>query len=143
MQHLLTAIILVPVIGGLATVGYSLLPGRRESNYKWIALAFSVADFMLSLLLIKGSGAGTGEFRLVDDVMWIGSIGARYHVGVDGISLWLVLLTTLLMPIAILSSWTAIQKRQLSYYLFLQLLAGAMVGVFVSSSKLRWCQCSF
>ncbi len=132
MQHLLTAIILVPVIGGLATVGYSLLPGRRESNYKWIALAFSVADFMLSLLLIKGSGAGMREFRLVDDVMWIGSIGARYHVGVDGISLWLVLLTTLLMPIAILSSWTAIQKRQLSYYLFLQLLAGAMVGVFVS-----------
>ena len=132
MQHLLTAIILVPVIGGFATVGYSLLHGRRESNYKWIALAFSVADFILSLLLIKGSGAGTGEFRLVDDVMWIGSIGAHYHVGVDGISLWLVLLTTLLMPIAILSSWTAIQKRQLSYYLFLQLLAGAMVGVFVS-----------
>src|SRR6267143_1349070 len=132
MQHLLTAIILVPVIGGLATVGYSLLPGRRESNYKWIALTFSVADFMLSLLLIKGSGAGMREFRLVDDVMWIGSIGAHYHVGVDGISLWLVLLTTLLMPIAILSSWTAIQKRQLSYYLFLQLLAGAMVGVFVS-----------
>src|SRR6266550_4217763 len=132
MQHLLTAIILVPVIGGLATVAYSLLPGRRESNYKWIALAFSVADFMLSLLLIKGSGAGVREFRLVDDVLWIGSIGAHYHVGVDGISLWLVLLTTLLMPIAILSSWTAIQKRQLSYYLFLQLLAGAMVGVFVS-----------
>src|SRR5882762_3421836 len=132
MQHLLTAIILAPVIGGLATVGYSLLPGRRESNYKWIALAFSVADFMLSLLLIKGSGAGTGEFRLVDDVLWIGSIGAHYHIGVDGISLWLVLLTTLLMPIAILSSWTSIQKRQLSYYMFLLLLLSAMIGVFVS-----------
>src|SRR6266436_2869209 len=132
MQHLLTAIILVPVIGGLATVGYSLLPGRRESNYKWIALAFSVADFMLSLLLIKGSGAGMREFRLVDDVMWIGSIGARYHVGVDGISLWLVLLTTLLMPIAILSSWTAIQKRQLSYYALMLLLESAMIGVFIS-----------
>ena len=65
-------------------------------------------------------------------MLWIGSIGARYHVGVDGISLWLVILTTLLMPIAILSSWTAIQKRQLSYYVFLQLLAGAMIGVFVS-----------
>ncbi|MEP6741831.1 MAG: NADH-quinone oxidoreductase subunit M [bacterium] len=131
-QHLLTAIILLPVIGGLVTVAYSLIPGRRESNYKWIAFAFSVADFILSLLLIKGIGAGTRDFRFVDDVLWIGSIGARYHVGIDGISLWLVLLTTLLMPIAILSSWTAIQKRQLSYYLFLQLLAGAMVGVFVS-----------
>ncbi len=132
MQHLLTAIILLPVIGGLVIVAYSLLPGRRESNYKWIALVFSIVGFLISLPLIKGVGAGTRDFRFVDDVLWIGSIGARYHVGVDGISLWLVLLTTLLMPIAILSSWTAIKKRQLSYYLFLQLLAGAMVGVFVS-----------
>jgi NADH-quinone oxidoreductase subunit M len=132
MQHLLTAIILLPVVGGLAIVAYSLVPGRRESGYKWIALAFSVADFLISLPLIKGISAGTRDFQFVDNVLWIGSLGARYHVGVDGISLWLVLLTTLLMPIAILSSWTAIQKRQLSYYLFLQLLAGAMVGVFVS-----------
>ncbi len=131
-QYLLTAIILVPVIGALATVAYSLLPGKRESNYKWIALGFSVADFGLSLLLIPGVGAGTKDFRFVEDVLWIGSIGAHYHLGVDGISLWLVLLTTLLMPIAILSSWTAIHKRQLAYYLFLGLLAGAMIGVFVS-----------
>jgi NADH-quinone oxidoreductase subunit M len=131
-QHLLTAIILVPVIGALATVAYSLLPGKRESNYKWIALGFSLADFALSLLLIRGVGVGTKGFLFVEDVLWIGSIGAHYHVGVDGISLWLVLLTTLLMPIAILSSWTAIHKRQLAYYLFLGLLAGAMIGVFVS-----------
>jgi NADH-quinone oxidoreductase subunit M len=113
-------------------VGYSLLPGQRESNYKWIALAFSIVDFGFSLLLIRGLGAGTAEFRFVEDVLWIGSIGAHYHLGVDGISLWLVLLTTLLMPIAILSSWTAIQKRQLSYYMFLLLLLSAMIGVFVS-----------
>jgi len=131
-QHLLTAIILLPVVGALATVAYSFLPSKRESNYKWIALGFSVVDFALSLLLVRGIGAGTKDFRFVEDVLWIGSIGAHYHLGVDGISLWLVLLTTLLMPIAILSSWTAIQKRQLSYYLFLLLLSSAMVGVFVS-----------
>ena len=131
-QHLLTAIILLPVVGALATVAYSFLSSKRESNYKWIALGFSVVDFAFSLLLIRGSGAGTKGFRFVEDVLWIGSIGAHYHLGVDGISLWLVLLTTLLMPIAILSSWTAIQKRQLSYYLFLLLLSSAMVGVFVS-----------
>src|SRR5882672_7706333 len=131
-QHLLTAIILLPVFGALATVAYSLLPIKRESNYKWIALGFSVVDFGLSLLLIRGAGAGTKEFRFIEDVLWIGSIGAHYHIGVDGISLWLVLLTTLLMPIAILSSWTAIQKRQLSYYMFLLLLLSAMIGVFVS-----------
>src|SRR6185436_3980153 len=130
-QHLLTAIILVPVIGALATVAYSLLPSKREANYKWIALGFSVIDFALSLLLIPGTSAGK-DFRFVEDVLWIGSIGAHYHIGVDGISLWLVILTTLLMPIAILSSWTAIHKRQLAYYMFLGLLAGAMIGVFVS-----------
>ncbi|HEV2884146.1 MAG TPA: NADH-quinone oxidoreductase subunit M [Pyrinomonadaceae bacterium] len=131
-NYLLTALILIPVAGALATVAYSFLPGKRESNYKWIALGVTVIDFLLSLLLIRGVGAGVKDFRFVEDVLWIGSIGARYHVGVDGISLWLVILTTLLMPIAILSSWTAIKKRQLSYYLFLQLLAGAMIGVFVS-----------
>jgi NADH-quinone oxidoreductase subunit M len=131
-QYLLTFIILIPVVGALATVGYSLLPGKRESNYKWIALGFSILDFIVSLTLIRGVGAGTKNFRFVEDVLWIGSIGAHYHLAVDGISLWLVLLTTLLMPIAILSSWTSIKKRQLSYYVFLGLLAGAMIGVFVS-----------
>src|SRR6266571_4609582 len=131
-QHLLTALILVPVIGALATVVYSFVPNRREEHYKWIALTFSMATFLLSLLLIHGAGGGVAEFRFEENVPWIGSIGARYHVGVDGISLWLVLLTTLLVPISILSSWTAIQKRQLSYYVFMLVLASAMVGVFVS-----------
>jgi NADH-quinone oxidoreductase subunit M len=131
MQHLLTTLILLPFLGALAIVGYSLLPSRRESNYRWIALGFSVLEFFVSLLLIRGAGPQAG-FRFVDDVLWIGSIGAHYHVGVDGISLWLVILTTLLMPIAILSSWTAIHKRELSYYMFLLMLLSAMIGVFVS-----------
>ncbi len=130
--HLLTVIILLPLAGVLATVAYSLLSSKPDSAYKWIALAFSIVDFALSLLLVRGIGGGTKDFRFVEDVLWIGSIGAHYHIGVDGISLWLVLLTTLLMPIAILSSWTAIQKRQLSYYTFLLLLLSAMIGVFVS-----------
>lgn len=131
-QHLLTVLILLPVAGALALVAYSYLSGKNEANYKWIALGVSLIDFVLSLFMISGSGIESKAFRLVDDVLWIGSIGARYHVGVDGISLWLVILTTLLMPIAILSSWTAIRKRQLSYYLFLLLLLSAMIGVFVS-----------
>ncbi len=131
MPHLLTILILLPFAGSLAVVGYSLLPGKRESNYRWIALGFSLLEFVTSLLLIRGAGSGAG-FRFVDDVLWIGSIGAHYHVGVDGISLWLVILTTLLMPIAILSSWTAIHKRELAYYMFLLMLLSAMIGVFVS-----------
>src|SRR6202047_1248132 len=130
--YLLTSLILLPVVGALALVGYGWAAGRRDAHYPWIAFAFSVVDFGLSLLLIKGAGGSAADFRFVQDVSWIGSIGARYHVGVDGISLWLVLLTTLLVPIAILSSWTAISKRQLSYYVFLLVLEAAMIGVFVS-----------
>src|SRR6267142_6258300 len=131
-QHLLTILILLPVIGAVVTVVYGLSPARREEHYRWLALAFSTITFLLSLLLIKGGGTALADFRFVENVSWIGSLGARYHIGVDGISLWLVLLTTLLVPIAILSSWTAISKRQLSYYAFLLVLESAMIGVFVS-----------
>ncbi len=131
-SHLLTIIILLPIAGALALVGYSLLSNKNDASYKWIALVVSVIEFVLSLFLIEGAGVEAKGFRFVEDVVWIGSLGARYHVGVDGISLWLVILTTLLMPIAILSSWTAIHKRQFSYYLFLLLLLSAMIGVFVS-----------
>ena len=132
MSHLLTILILLPVASALALVGYSFVSSRKEEHYRWIALVATVATFAVSLLLLSGVGASGAEFRFEENVSWIGSIGARYHVAVDGISLWLVLLTTLLMPIAILSSWNAIHKRQLSYYVFLLLLHSAMIGVFVS-----------
>jgi NADH-quinone oxidoreductase subunit M len=88
--------------------------------------------FLASLLLLSNLGVTGAEFRFGDNVSWIGFIGARYHVAVDGISTWLVLLTTLLMPISVLSSWTAIRKRPLSYYAFLLILEAALIGVFVS-----------
>jgi len=131
-SHLLTILILLPVIGAGTTVIYSLTPGARESHHRWIALAFTTISFLVSLLLIQGAGGGLAAFRFAEDYTWISAIGARYHVGVDGISLWLVLLTTLLMPISILSSWTAITKRQVTYYALLLLLQSAMIGVFVS-----------
>ena len=132
MSHLLTILILLPVAGALALVGYSFVSSRKEEHYRWIALIVTVATFAVSLLLLRGVGASGAEFRFEENVSWIGSIGARYHVAVDGISLWLVLLTTLLMPIAVLSSWTAVHKRQLAYYVFLLILHSAMIGVFVS-----------
>ena len=131
-QHLLTILILLPVVGAATTLAYSFTPGARESHHRWIALGFTTLSFLISLLLIQGAGGSVASFRFEENYPWITSIGARYHLGVDGISLWLVLLTTLLMPIAILSSWTAIQKRQLTYYVFMLLLEAAMIGVFVS-----------
>ncbi len=129
--YLLTILILLPTVGAVALIGHGLVY-KKESHYRWIALLFSVATFALSLLLLGGGGREAAGFRFVQDVSWISSINARYHVGVDGISLWLVLLTTLLVPISILSSWTSVTKRQLSYYVFLLILESAMIGVFVS-----------
>ena len=65
-------------------------------------------------------------------VPWIPSLGVQYHVGIDGISLFLVLLTTVLTPIAILSSWNSIEKRVREYYLFMLMLETGMIGVFVA-----------
>jgi NADH-quinone oxidoreductase subunit M len=130
-NYLLTILILLPVIGAATTIVYGLTPGARESHHRWIALAFTTLVFLVSLMLLTGAGGG-GGFRFEENYSWIGTIGARYHLGIDGISLWLVILTTLLMPIAILSSWTSITKRQLTYYALLLLLESAMIGVFVS-----------
>ncbi|HYE15322.1 MAG TPA: NADH-quinone oxidoreductase subunit M [Pyrinomonadaceae bacterium] len=133
-QYLLTALILLPVVGALAVALHGLAPYAQARHYRLIALGFSLATFVLSLLLLGAPvGAGTtNAFHFVQDVPWIGSINARYHVGVDGMSLWLVLLTTLLVPISILSSWTSVEKRELAFYAFMLLLESAMIGVFVS-----------
>ncbi|MCA1628233.1 MAG: NADH-quinone oxidoreductase subunit M [Acidobacteria bacterium] len=130
-DYLLTALILLPVVGAVALVGYGLLPGARATHYRVIALLFSVTTFALSLLLLSGDPFSPA-MRFEQNELWIGAINARYHVGVDGISLWLVLLTTLLVPIAILSSWHAVEKRQLAFFASMLLLEGAMIGVFVA-----------
>ena len=133
-QSLLTILILLPTVGAIATALHGLAPYARREHFRWIALAFSVATFAASLLLLTepvGLGAA-GAFHFEVNVPWIGSIGAHYHLGVDGISLWLVLLTTLLVPISILSSWTTIEKRELAFFAAMLALESAMIGVFVS-----------
>jgi len=131
-NHLLTILILLPLIGAATTLVYSFTPGARESHHRWIVLGFTTLSFLVSLLLLQGAGGNIASFRFEENYSWITSIGARFHLGVDGISLWLVLLTTLLMPISILSSWTAITRRQLTYYILMLLLESAMIGVFIS-----------
>src|SRR5437764_1632345 len=131
-NYLLSILILLPVIGAATAIVYSFTPGAKESHHRWIALGFTTVAFLVSLLLVKGSGGGVNAFRFEENYSWISAIGARYHLGVDGISLWLVLLTTLLMPISVLSSWTAVTKRQSTYFAIMLLLESAMIGVFVS-----------
>jgi len=131
-ENLITILILIPFLGGLATLGYGILVGQ-ESAMKWIALVVTILNFALSLLLaVDRGGVAAGGFSFEENVPWISAINSNYHVGVDGLSLWLVILTTFIMPISIISTWNAVEKRPTAFYIFLLLLESAMIGVFVS-----------
>ncbi len=131
-SNLLTILILIPFIGALGIIAHSMfVPNASGRQYRTLALVVTVITFAVSLVLLTGGSENPGGYRFEQNVSWIAAIGARYHLGVDGISLWLVLLTTLIMPIAVLSSWD-IEKRPASYFVFLLLLEAAMIGVFVA-----------
>ena len=139
LENLLTILILLPSFGALAIIGHALFanyatPEAKNNQYRWFALGFALANFALSLLLLSGGGDSmrANNFEFVRNVGWIEAIGTNYHVGVDGLSLWLVILTTFILPIAILSSWHSIEKRHAAFYVFLLLLETAMIGVFCS-----------
>lgn len=131
-ENLLTILILLPVIGAIAVIGHQMF-WKQESSLKWVTLGFTIVNFFVSLLLLLDSGkVSAAGFSYEVNVPWIKAIGTNYHIGIDGLSIWLVILTTLIMPIAVLSSWHAVEKRHLVFYIFLLLLESAMLGVFVS-----------
>ncbi|MDQ3129853.1 MAG: NADH-quinone oxidoreductase subunit M [Acidobacteriota bacterium] len=131
-ENLLTILILLPVFGALAVIGHELF-WKREDGLKWVTLGFTVVNFLLSLFLIFDKRAASASgFFFEQNVPWIRAINTNYHVGIDGLSLWLVILTTFIMPIAILSAWKAVEKSHAAFFAFLLLLESAMIGVFVS-----------
>jgi NADH-quinone oxidoreductase subunit M len=137
-ENLLTLLILLPTFGALAIAGHAMFAGyasdeAKAAQYRWIALGATVLVFLVSLLLLNDPApAARDGFYFVRNVPWIEAIGTNYHVGVDGMSIWLVILTTFIMPIAILSAWNSVEKRPAAFYAFLLLLESAMIGVFVS-----------
>ncbi len=131
-ENLLTILILLPVIGSLAVLGHQMF-WKQERQLKWVTLFVTLVNFLLSLLLLADKGAqSAGGFFFEKNIPWIKAINTNYHVGVDGLSLWLVILTTFIMPISVISAWNAVEKKQTAFYIFLLLLESAMIGVFVS-----------
>lgn len=131
-ENLITILILVPFLGALVTLGYQIVL-KQGSVHKWVALVVTLVNFLISLVLVLDRGAASASgFYFEERVPWIQAINTYYHVGVDGLSLWLVLLTTFIMPISIISTWNAVEKRPTAFYVFLLLLESAMIGVFVS-----------
>jgi len=128
-HHTLSVVLFTPLVGALLLL---FLPREREQAHRIIGNIFGVLGFLVSLPLLRWFKPEWGGFTFEENAQWIPSIGAKYHLGIDGISLLLVLLTTLLGMIAILSSWSAIHQRTKEYYILLLLLQTGMLGVFVS-----------
>jgi NADH-quinone oxidoreductase subunit M len=122
----LTLLLLVPMVGAVACF---LGP---EARAKGVALVTTVVAFLLSLPLFWSFDTGTAAFQNHVSTAWIESWGIRYAVGVDGISLLMVLLTTFIMPISVAGSFSYIKKRERAFYGMMLILMTGMIGTFVA-----------
>ena len=127
---MLTVVVFLPAMGALIIALF--VPKTNENAIKLVANAVAFVDFALSLVLLQGFEIATTQLQHVTKVSWIPQLGIEYFIGIDGISLLLVILTTGLGFIAVLSSWTYIQERLKEYYAILLLLQTGILGVFVS-----------
>jgi len=126
---ILSLIIFLPLLGAL---GIAFLPSSRPSLIRFAALGVSLVTFALSLGMLLGIRAQGGEFAFSEQLAWIPSFGITYHLGVDGLSGALVVLTTLLSWICILASFGPIQTRVKEYFISFLILETGMLGVFLS-----------
>ena len=128
-NHLLTVLIFFPALGALA------LMILRADDHGWIrrmALVVATFEFLLSLLLIPAVPFGSSGYRLELNIPWISSPPIHYHLGVDGLSVFLVILTTFLTPVSILASWNSIHHRVKEFFVMMLMLEVGVVGVFLS-----------
>src|SRR5262245_55055073 len=105
---LLTAVTFLPALGALALC---LIPRHRESTVKATAFGVTAVTFLASVPLYLRFDRGSAAYQFVEQRAWMPSLGISYHVGVDGLSLLLVLLTTFLTPLTVLSAWHAVESR--------------------------------
>ena len=127
---ILTLTTFLPLIGALAIL---LIRGDEKivaRNARATALWTSLATFVVSVFLWVGFDNSTADFQFVEKVAWIPSFGLNYHMGVDGISVFFVILSTFLTPLCILASWEAIQHRVKEYMIAFLVLETLMVGMF-------------
>jgi NADH-quinone oxidoreductase subunit M len=132
-SHILSTILFTPLLGAILML---FIPREKASAHRWMGNIFGFLGLLVSLPLIwrfhAQGGLNGQQFQFVETHSWIPAIGAQYALGIDGLSFLMVLLTTLLGAISILSSWSAIQKREKEYYILFLLLQTGMLGVFMS-----------
>src|SRR5262245_48090635 len=128
---ILTSLIALPILGSLALL-FVRDDEQSEGVIRRVALIVAGLVFAETLLLWARFDPSSADFQFVERHAWIPAFGISYAVGVDGISLLLIVLTAFLTPIAMLSSWEAIHKKLRAFCIFILLLESAMIGVFVS-----------
>jgi len=130
MSNLLSLTTFLPVLGVLLLL---FIPKDSKGLLRNVAFATTVVTFLVSLPIMFGFQSNA-EFQFVENVPWIaaGPFVMRYFIGIDGISLWLVILTTFIMPLAVLSTYTAVEEKVKEYMILLLLLETGMLGAFIS-----------
>jgi NADH-quinone oxidoreductase subunit M len=126
--QLVSLLILLPVVGAVAI---SLTRRDSAALAKLAGLAVSLVTFVLSLSLVQVF-RDTAGYQFEERYAWIPAWGVSYHVGIDGLSLWLVILTTFLTPLCLLGAWNQIESRVREFVVFMLLLEAGMIGVFVA-----------
>lgn len=125
---LLSILTFLPAAGALVLI---FMPKEKKNLLLYFSLFIVLLNFLLSLFLYFGFDESTASPQFEEKTVWLGK-GIFYHLGIDGISLFLVILTAFLFPIAVLSSWNYIKHRLKEYLIFLLLLETGIIGVFVS-----------
>jgi len=123
---------LLPLAGVVALLLVGNADGRRDRVVRWLALIVSIATFAVTLAVWASFDATVADFQLVEQRAWIPRFGIEYSIGVDGVSLLLVVLTGFLTPIALLSSWVSVERKVKEFSIFILVLEAAMIGVFLS-----------
>jgi NADH-quinone oxidoreductase subunit M len=126
---LLTLVVFSPLAGGALL---ALLPREPAAGVRRAALVFALVPLLASLAMLARFQPGVAEFQLVERATWIPQWGIGYRLGVDGVSLFLVLLTTILTPIVVLASWGDIQRHVKEFFVFLLVLETGMLGALVA-----------
>jgi NADH-quinone oxidoreductase subunit M len=135
MQHigLLSVVIWLPVAGGVVTLG---LGDRRARIARWAALLTALLTLAACVRLSAGFATGTADFQFSERLAWIPALNSQYYLGVDGISLPLILLTAFMTVPVIIAGWSVVDKRPAQYYAAFLIMEGLMIGVFSARDAL-------
>jgi NADH-quinone oxidoreductase subunit M len=133
MPGLLSVLVWLPIVAGIVVLA---LGDARINAGRWVALIASIATFLFSVPLVTNFDTTTAAFQFVEKLPWIPSFEAYYRLGVDGISLPLIVLTAFITVPVVIAAWTVIDKRPAQYYAAFLIMEGLMIGVFSAMDAL-------